>query len=98
MNNRIWLRPQCFIEDVAVVKIDNISYRRLGDVPSGNLVYLLTSGSPEIAIRVDHPRATTDKSSYPAAVVLRGAASGKTMPLLDTASGNRECIDLGIRP
>jgi hypothetical protein len=78
--------------------IDKLRYKRIADIPAGNLIYVFREAGLALALRVEHPPGSTGAVSFPAAVVLHDEAQGRRMPLTDPGLANQRCIDWGVRP
>lgn len=72
----------------------SLCYKRLGDIPAGNLVYVPGVGKPEIAMRV----ARLNGGAPEALVFNYRNRNGEAMHALVPNYGNRHCIDWGQKP
>jgi hypothetical protein len=73
-----------------------LSFKRLGDIPAGNLVYvpLEAAGQHAVAMRV-----TRLNGSVPEALVFNHRTrKGEVVHALQTGYGNQRCVDWGLRP
>lgn len=72
----------------------SLSYKRLGDIPAGNLVYVPGDGKLEVAMRVARLNGGT-----PEALVFNYRnRKGEMMHALVPNYANRHCIDWGQKP
>lgn len=73
-----------------------LGYKRLGDIPAGNLVYvpLEAAGQHAVAMRVARLN-----GGVPEALVFNHRnRKGEVMHALQTGYGNQRCVDWGLRP
>ena len=77
-----------------MLPIAKLHYRRVGDTPKGNLVYILRDAQPFLAVTIEHSGA---HGPFPAALVINDAAGEQRMPLVDVTCQNQYCVDTGLQ-